>query len=454
MTLSHRWGDGSILQLTADKLHAMEQDIPMAALSRTFRDAVGVAIALNVFYIWIDSICIIQDSEDDWEFEAGFMKNAYQHSICTLAATNSGGGLYVERNPEDLYPSQVNVDWATPQHCSIIDTNVWDREVSDAALCRRAWVVQERLLSQRVLHFGIEQLLWECREIDACETFPDGFPEFPETDTPTAAFKDLENVRGHHKSESASSSKYLVWNRIVESYSGCMLTKASDKLVALSGVAAYFKDMLQDDYVAGLWKATLPRALLWLVNDMGPTNGIPRVRPLEYRAPSWSWAAMDGSLHCKMTQMDGDLVATLIDATVGLRSANATGGVVSGHVSIKGRILTATWRKEGVQPWPKVVVAHRSQILEGVNFAFPDVGSDVNSLDMYILPILSTKLDVEPGRSNESYLFRGIVLRQIAPPSGMNISAPCFRRVGACFFSSRCSIEGLDDIQDTVVYIF
>jgi hypothetical protein len=459
MTLSHRWGDRSILQLTADKLQDMSQDIPPAALSKTFRDAVDIAIAFNVFYIWIDSICIVQDSEDDWEFEAGLMKQAYQHSICTLAATSSKAadcGLYSERNPEDLSPSKIKMDWSTSQTYSIIDAYIWDREVTDSALCRRAWVVQERLLSQRVLHFGTEQLLWECRELDACETFPNGFPELPRwAKTPFGAFKDLENVRGRYGSESASPSKYRIWYRILENYSGCGLTEASDKLVALSGVAAHVKDTLRDEYVAGLWKADFPKGLLWAVQPRNPAHDIPSVRPLEYRAPSWSWAAMDGIISCDLvSKAGGDLVATLIDVKVGLRSGNTTGGVISGHISLIGRLLAAAWTNDPDFPIPRIEVAHWSHIPKAVNVAYPDVWSDVNSLAIYILPIFTKKGGDDPKQRGESYMILGIVLRPIDPPPGMEASAQCFRRVGVCVVYSSCSLQAWGDTPETLVYVF
>jgi hypothetical protein len=238
----------------------------------------------------------------------------------------------------------------------------------------------------------------------------------------------------------------------VENYSGCGLTKESDKLVALSGVAAYFKDMLQDDYLAGLWKANLPSTLLWSVWPWIVGDGTSTARPLKYRAPSWSWAAIDGTVSYDNTSQMRTPIATVVDAMVGLRSGNITGGVISGHIAIKGRLLSALWTRKDNMPFGEIVLAHETHVPEGLHGGFPDILSDVTSDEIYLLPIYLPKTDSIAATTEAS--TRGLILRPIEAPSKMDVPGQCFRRVGTFFFNHKCCFHVFDYIPDTLVYIF
>jgi len=180
-----------------------------------------------------------------------------------------------------------------------MDSDFWENATTDAPLNRRGWVLQERLLPPRVLHFDREQLLWECHELDACEAYPLGIPHgsgtvfthFKGLD-PSSDGKRLRVLSGQNSDQDLN--RYHLWNRILGSYMRCDLTCEEDKLIALSGIA---KDMhlLDDEYLAGLWRRQLPGQLLWKINDCKQANGLPSRRPHNYRAPSWSWASVDGS---------------------------------------------------------------------------------------------------------------------------------------------------------------
>jgi hypothetical protein len=100
ITLSHRWGVGQVFNLTTSNLQLLQTGISFSSLPPTFQDAITITRQLRVKYLWIDSLCILQDSAHDWEVEASKMPGIYQNSYVTIAAaaTNScQGGILVER---------------------------------------------------------------------------------------------------------------------------------------------------------------------------------------------------------------------------------------------------------------------------------------------------------------------------------------------------------------------
>jgi len=152
------------------------------------------------------------------------------------------------------------------------DINAMKAQIFQAPLDRRAWVVQERLLSPRILHFGESQIFWDCNERFACEDWPKYIPRslsYPLGRSSRRLEDTLQRLHEDQLTGMADISEfkkrfgsghfriYSMWSHIVELYTGCDLTKGDDKLVALSGVARLFKDTLQDDYLAGMWKCDL-----------------------------------------------------------------------------------------------------------------------------------------------------------------------------------------------------
>ncbi|KAK6078298.1 heterokaryon incompatibility protein [Seiridium cupressi] len=161
-------------------------------ISKVFVDAIGVVEKLCILYIWIVSLCIIQDSAEDWQAGSVQMGSVYTHSILNIAATgfpNGQNGLFSKSDPDLLFPIMLTLhqDWyATYEdgfrqlelrkgNYTLIDVNTWKNEVDESPLCSRGWVAQERTLSVRTLHFGQRQLFWECLCGRRSEVFTEGF---------------------------------------------------------------------------------------------------------------------------------------------------------------------------------------------------------------------------------------------------------------------------------------
>ena len=291
LTLSHRWGTRPALSLTTSKINLWSGNIPFEDLPRTYRYAVVATNRLGFKYLWIDALCIVQDSKEDWYQEASAMSDVYTNSICNLPALHAqdnSDGLFSTRKPDENFPIVAGLtSTKRPQRVLHIEPNdYWDDQITRKELNRRGWVLQERLLAPRILHFGKTQLLWECRMLHASESFPSGIgDEHLRPDlTP------LMNLPRQSENNYGVFNNYMGkrWEEIISMYSASELTVSSDRLVAISGVAKLLGNRLNNEYCAGLWKSSIIPQLAW---RMKAGAG---VRPSSYRAPSWSWASVDG----------------------------------------------------------------------------------------------------------------------------------------------------------------
>ena len=174
-TLSHCWGAPTSRPLITNltNLASRKSRIPFDELPLTFQDAVTTTRKLNIPYLWIDSLCIIQNSPSDWEKEAGRMAKVYAGSVCTLSALgskDSNGGFFRVAEKKKDFGFQYDLTLGS-QRIRLFpsDPNNW---MWDGPLMHRAWTLQERELSKRILHFSPEGLLWECKTLRASADLP------------------------------------------------------------------------------------------------------------------------------------------------------------------------------------------------------------------------------------------------------------------------------------------
>jgi hypothetical protein len=176
-------------------------------LPKTFEHALVVARELKVGYIWIDSLCIIQDDPRDWQHESSLMHRVYSNSLCNIAATgavDSSDGLFFGRDPGHVNAVQTYflLEGTAKERgiyktsevkfrglYDISEVDFWKNNVLDAPLNKRGWVCQESLLAPRILHFGKTQLLWECCEMEASEKYPKGIPVVMRNKDPNIGLK-------------------------------------------------------------------------------------------------------------------------------------------------------------------------------------------------------------------------------------------------------------------------
>lgn len=314
ITLSHQWGDKAFLKLTQDQLPAFERGLPITELRKTFQEALLVAERMSVPYLWIDSLCIIQSGDNgvDWQRECGTMSDVYSNSLCNLSADwgNEEDGLFFERNfPGSWYEFKMRLKAESPelkekwQSCYLAQKHKWIDNFLTSPLNNRGWVMQERLLAPRVLHFSPQQMSWECTRMLRSEKWPtQSFGSSflkklaVKVDACDYERKEMERLKLHDPSKDWNQKNLMEWwyNR-VDHYTACQLTKRSDILVAVSGIARKLRPLIKDRYVAGLWETSLPMVLTWRRfcpwkwsrgNGTTPFPG--------YYAPTFSWAAAEG----------------------------------------------------------------------------------------------------------------------------------------------------------------
>jgi hypothetical protein len=160
ITLSHCWGKGPQFFLQRDNMNQMEQSIPVKDLSPLFQDALIATYELGFKYIWIDSLCIVQDSpgSSDWVKESSKMHHVYGNSICNLSATGYADGQTgllqsTQGDITDLIPPEVNFARLLGQQSdsiyTIVSSQDWDREIVDSPVNRRGWICQEQIMVRK-----------------------------------------------------------------------------------------------------------------------------------------------------------------------------------------------------------------------------------------------------------------------------------------------------------------
>jgi hypothetical protein len=183
VALSHRWGDPKLhtrFCLLHDNLDFYRRNgINFNKLPQTFKDAVKITRALKIRYLWIDSLCIVQEDGEDWKAECQRMEMVFSCAYLTIAATSASGstdGFLKSRplngpNARVAHPFRFDEDETHDSQfyvCNAIDN--FKRDVEEAELSKRGWVYQERALSRRTIHFTDTQVYWECGKGIRCET--------------------------------------------------------------------------------------------------------------------------------------------------------------------------------------------------------------------------------------------------------------------------------------------
>jgi hypothetical protein len=277
-TLSHCWGRSQFLTLKNSNIEQFKMAIPPEALSKTFRDAISVTKALGLSYIWIDSLCIIQDNDEDWKIESRSMASVYGGSTINIAAasaTDGSKGCFFNRRSSQTF-IQLGSRRRAGETYRCVSIDMHKQQMLDLPLGNRGWCLQERLLPCRTLHFTSTEVFWECYEQLASECYPQKYPKVLKGDF----FFDKKQLAPSH------------WPWITEHYSQCRLTHLSDKFVAISGIAEIIQRQNKDEYIAGLWKKDIETQLCWHVEriEISLISQNHQQQTLnQCIAPSWSW---------------------------------------------------------------------------------------------------------------------------------------------------------------------
>lgn len=373
--LSHCWGEPAMRPIMTRKATLSQhlERIPLNEMSQTFQEAIRVTRELGERYIWIDSLCIVQDDPQDWETEAARMPAIYGSATLTIAALGAEDGrsgfcmnaapvTFVDVDVDSLRLRFFN-NLPTHWHTMYGDDKYKHTGYGTKPLRTRAWTLQERYLSVRSVHYADGVMLWECSTTKGSSIVPWGHHDPPDDFVPWP----LLHSSNEDSAPDGSMAIRVEWYEILEDYSSRFMTQEMDKLPALSGMAARFTAKFRGDaYHAGIFRQHLPAALLW--RSMGLDTGFnkdaithtvqrysafrPR-RPMKYRAPSWSWAALDGAISYDSQRLDnsgGSRPISKLSArqnlldVIEVQTCHSTsdpfGAVRSSSLRVRGRVAT------------------------------------------------------------------------------------------------------------------
>jgi hypothetical protein len=321
VALSHCWGGPISPVLNKDTLEPFQQEIPLSSLPANFQDAVIITRELSIRYLWIDSLCIVQDSAKDWEAESAVMGDIYRLSLVTISALkspHSRAGILVHASYHSYDASGDNpaTSWlpvsdgdptktVLVQEPCHVDQLGLVFKIKLAPLLCRGWTLQESILPARQLYYGSQQIYWRClRASEEAEHVRASFQSADGSSSPAACFPDEtdgypalstalhppDGNLGPH--DSAFQTALLAdFRDLIQDFTKRALTVDTDMLPAISGIVQALDICVNGQYLAGLWSNDLPLALLWVASKGRDEPSARRELGKRRGAPSWSWAS-------------------------------------------------------------------------------------------------------------------------------------------------------------------
>ena len=411
IALSHCWGKSLPIKTTTENLSNHTQGIAIDNLTQTFRDAVRLTRRFGIRYLWIDSLCIVQDSTTDWQEESAKMSDYYKSSWLTIASGMAVDGLKgcfaARRGPASPY-CRLNAYLGVEQpSCALyftldpIEPPIRGQkkavQLVESPLHTRGWTFQEEVLAPRYLSFEPTQVYFRCDKFTSFETG--------------------RRLDRHHyfAPESMSPLERHKWGEVVVHYSSRDLTFESDKLPAISGLAHEYHRMWKSTYFAGLWKESLSFDLMWQLD----TSERSHRKPISYRAPSWSWASVDGLVY-----YDGLLAGQnplrssfidLLDASILLAGSDPMGQVTSGVLTLRAHVVYLSL--EHGQDWDERLCGRNSNdgfpVRQNIHLDFENLNTLRSIWLLYVMDREGIVLMKTPGE--EDIYERLGIFRTIGP---------------------------------------
>ncbi|KAA8569233.1 hypothetical protein EYC84_000900 [Monilinia fructicola] len=375
IALSHCWGGWISVALTTETIKGFTERIPMADLPATFRDAVVITRKLGFEYLWIDCLCILQDSSEDWEVESKHMGNVYHDATLTIAASTaskSTDGILHTFTDHELSGISISLklskDGNPTDHVDLVLPNTKREDLGDLLrdkpLATRGWTLQEEVLSPRTLFYGSQQIYWQClHDYEAA----DGLRPWQIANKRAFRYEQIKDrihvsqglqnprlIKSNHVSKGRNQPQALhaartcekiigeYHRQMVVDYCSRNLTRTSDKFVAFSGIVILVRNVLRANgfpnamYVAGIWSSHFRQGLIWYYAD--------DARPSVERAPSWSWATTNGKIAFHKTAFISDFASTALDPVlvshdVELAGRNPFGEIKNASIVIAGSAM-------------------------------------------------------------------------------------------------------------------
>ncbi|CAG9977254.1 unnamed protein product [Clonostachys byssicola] len=457
-TLSHCWGGKLPIFTSRATRKDFEKSIPEDSLPQTFRDAVQIARSLDIPYLWIDALCIVQDDIDEWQREAAKMQHIYSGSFLTIAAceskdstegcfTNNSSlsrppidcllqspreehGIHHSRNadssyrsPEEAYVISLGIPgWSSKVMVRVQPGTPWSTQRTQH-LSTRGWVLQEQLLSNRIVHCMRSDVHWQCRHIYK---------------TQAGQIIDNETLLEDGDSFFYSPSKRQdrTWCNWMEDYSTRNFSITGDRIPALTGIMDHYGTITGDSHLLGLWKKTFTRDLLWI--RVGDIKGDPCAN-----TPSWTWLSCYAPIEIDpftLTDFDENPKEdhiVLLESEVIWSGPPMTSKIQSTRLVISGPLQMLRFR---VDPKSKAKFNPPYLHLEGEDLdeSDPTPWTCIGQFDAgepfpgkyveYLCLLVRTRKHSDQGRFKEAFL----ILDPVGDPSCQDNEdqPPTFRRIG------------------------
>jgi hypothetical protein len=337
-------------------LRSFQAGIEFDNLPPTIRDAVRTARELDIRYLWIDALCIIQDSEDDKIKELAKMQEYYKNSLLVIQPTGLMsvqesflGEARTQPEPTNRVLEQLGIERSRTLEIPFITPDRRSDKVTleiypgmPEPLNFRGWVLQEQLLCHRILIFpGSGGIVWQCDELETSEGKVYTSHIDVKQTLGRARLPLSPTALSHTNAPQLTTDEIMdAWKGVVNDYSNRNLTHSDDKLVAIAALAEEFGQRYDNQlgaYLAGHWRTTLLGSLFWIVLYYSAAP--------KFRAPSWSWAAVDHAVWPLGDEGDAEISpedVKILDCTTKLAFPDLPfGPVTSGQLLIRGRIGTA-----------------------------------------------------------------------------------------------------------------
>ncbi|KFY06776.1 hypothetical protein V492_07752 [Pseudogymnoascus sp. VKM F-4246] len=285
--LSYCWGGYPQLRTTKGTLDIFSEEVPSKLIPKTFADAINIARALRIPYVWIDALCIVQDDEQEWQSEAAHMSDIYRGSHLTITATESVDSLQGCFPSNDLDLHNASLFFRNPPNgldgrsnlVRIYRNDIRDYVMEDSFISTRGWTLQEHLLSPRLVFCMQPDMHWKCQ----CNYQTQSGLSF---ETGMALDRGGLFIDLNHQPDDLWYRN--TWRRIIEGYSLREFTFSRDRVPAMAGITKYFASALEDVPILGLWVRSFARDLAWL------RGGGRRQMSNNSGFPSWTWLTCQG----------------------------------------------------------------------------------------------------------------------------------------------------------------
>ena len=306
LALSYCWGRGQSYVLTTNNIEVLMRELEVKKLPQTILDAIEVTKTLGFKYLWVDALCIMQDSAEaaaqhDMNQELATMDQVYKNATMTIVAAcvaSVTDGFLNDRPGSGQSRFDIPCRLG-PKHFFAV--HIQEHMLYDDSrepINTRAWAFQEQLLSPRLLIYASHTLQWQCRtltcNLSGSYHAPKGSaaPRLPSMQNLLLDGPEQRQIR-RQVNPDVPHPILQHWLRAVMSYSDRKFSLSSDKLPALSALAVSYAPIFGPEYFAGIWARSAVQQLCWCSADSRDFF----MRPTQYRAPSWSWAALDGHVH-------------------------------------------------------------------------------------------------------------------------------------------------------------